>query len=86
MADDDAGSASREPSTSERRLERAWEAADGDPDLEDDLGYDGMALDVLVTSNSDKKVMFLPRSEEALRDDAYIVADFDLAVDPVERT
>lgn len=66
-------------------LERAWAAVDDDPDLEADLGYEAIPLDVLVTSNRDTKVMFLPRSEEKIRDETYVIADEELACDPIEQ-
>lgn len=86
MADDDVGTTTNPETPSEEEIEQRWDVVDDDPDLEDDLGYEAISLDVLVTSNTDKKVMLLPRSEEWIRDDAYVIADFDLACDPVEHT
>lgn len=71
---------------SEAELEAVWEDVPDDPDPIDDLGFDLMELDVLVTSNSDKKVMLLPSNEEQIRDDAYVIADFELTVDPLDMT
>lgn len=87
MADDAPRSATDggEPGPDEEVLEDRWEAAPSDPDLGEDLGYEHQMLDVLVTSNSDKKVMVLPRAEDWVEDDAYLIADFELACDPVER-
>lgn len=84
-SDSDAVDCTGADAEEEARLEAAWDDADADPDLEEDLGYEAVSLDVLVTSNSDRKVMVLPRAEEWIRDDAYIVADFELACDPVEQ-
>lgn len=85
MADDGSRSAQDGESLTEDELEERWEEVDSDPDLSADLEYDLEQLDVLVTSNSDKKVMVLPRAEEWVEEDAYLIADFELACDPVER-
>lgn len=89
MADDRPRSTSSddgsEETLSEEALEKLWEEVDSDPALSEDLGYELEKLDVLVTSNSDKKVMVLPRAEEWVEDDAYFIADYELACDPVER-
>lgn len=84
MADDSQRTADEGAEPSERELERRWESVDSDPDLGDDLGYELLSLDVLVTSNSDKKLMMLPREEDWIREDAYVIADFELGCDPVE--
>lgn len=83
MADEGTSRASAAPS--EEELRRRWETADDDPDLEADLGYEAVNLDVLVTSSSEPKVMLMPADPEHLRDDAYVVADQRTATDPVER-
>lgn len=85
MADDGSRSAQDGEPISEAALEASWEAVDSDPDLAEDLGYDLETLDVLVTSNSDKKVMVLPRAEEWVEEDAYLIADYELACDPIEK-
>lgn len=82
---DDRTMAADEGVVDEDEIERRWDAAPEDPDLNEDLGYELEPLDVLVTSNSDKKLMMLPRCDEMIREDAYIIADFDLGCDPVER-
>ena len=83
MVDERTSEASAVPSEAE--LEERWAAVDADPDLEEDLGYEAMDLDVLVTSSSEPKVMLLPADQAELRDDAYVVADMAFAEDPVER-
>lgn len=70
---------------SEAEIEARWETADADPDLADDLEYELEELDVLVTSNTDKKVMVLPRAKDWVEEDSYFIADFELACDPIER-
>lgn len=84
MAEDESVTAGDGDEPTAKELERRWDAVDDDPDLEEDLGYDLKQLDVLVTSNSDKKLMMLPRSEEWIREDAYLIADFEMGCDPIE--
>lgn len=82
MADEETRSSAE---LDEATLEQQWENVDDDPDLAADLGYELVPLDVLVTSNNDKKLMMLPRCDEMIRDDAYITADFELGCDPLDR-
>lgn len=82
---DDGTMAADDGEVDEAELERRWDAAPDDPDLHEDLGYELEPMDVLVTSNSDKKLMMLPRCDEMIREDAYVIADVDLGCNPVER-
>lgn len=90
MADDDPAVSEEDAvdgaSATDADISAAWDAAPDDPDPIEDLGYDLMELDVLVTSNTDKKVMLLPSDEEQIRDDAYVIADFELSCDPLDMT
>ena len=83
MVDERTSTTSAEPS--EEELQRRWAAADADPDLEEDLGYEAVNLDVLVTSSSEPKVMLMPADPADLHDDVFVVADMETADDPVER-
>lgn len=71
----------------EAELEKLWDNTSADPHLNEDLGYEMTELDILETSNtvqSGEKVMVLPQSDEQVEEDAYIIADYDMAVDPLE--
>lgn len=85
MTDDSSESEGEHRGLAEDVLEERWEAADADPDLFEDLDYELEKLDVLVTSNNDKKVMVLPRAEDWVEEDAYLIADYELACDPIDR-
>ncbi|WP_256394084.1 hypothetical protein [Natronoarchaeum rubrum] len=53
-----------------------WEALPMDPDPKADLGYEPLELDVISAENrGENQLLFLPTDEEALRADAFIVAD-----------
>ncbi|GAA0230291.1 hypothetical protein ACFFQF_13855 [Haladaptatus pallidirubidus] len=52
-----------------------WKQLPADPDLEGDLGYKLDEWDVIRASKNDGRLMFLPKDEEMLRDDAFILAD-----------
>ncbi|SIR19632.1 hypothetical protein SAMN05421858_1782 [Haladaptatus litoreus] len=53
-----------------------WKRLPADPDLEGDLGYEIDEWDVIRASDNDKgRLMFLPKDEEMLRDDAFILAE-----------
>ncbi|WP_049970213.1 hypothetical protein [Haladaptatus cibarius] len=53
-----------------------WKQLPADPDLEGDLGYEIDEWDVIRASKNDKgRLMFLPKDEEMLRDDAFILAE-----------
>lgn len=62
-----------------------WEAVPMDPDPESDLGYDPIEWDVVSTDTGGRKqLLFLPADEDALRSDAFIVAERDAVADVVE--
>ncbi|MCL9814847.1 hypothetical protein [Natranaeroarchaeum aerophilus] len=56
-----------------------------DPDIETDLGYEPAELDVVTVDrlNRDQR-LFLPTDEDALHEDAFIVADADAVCDLVD--
>lgn len=60
--------------------EQEWAEAADDPDLEDDLGYRPLALDV-VAAEQYEQLLLLPSDEDQLRKDAFIVAGEDDMVD-----
>ncbi|WP_435154501.1 hypothetical protein [Haladaptatus sp. DFWS20] len=52
-----------------------WKGVPSDPDLEGDLGYELDEWDVIrAKKNGTGRLMFLPKDEELLRDDAFILA------------
>ena len=51
-----------------------WEQLHGDPDLRADLGYDPLDLEVFEVAGNDQ-FMILPRDEDMVREDAFIIAD-----------
>lgn len=53
-----------------------WERLRMDPDPQDDLGYEPSEWDVLsVETDGRSQRLFLPADEDALHEDAFIVAD-----------
>jgi hypothetical protein len=63
-----------------------WETVPMDPDPEDDLGYDPLEWDVVSTDTAGREqLLFLPADEDALHEDAFIVADADAVCDLVEQ-
>lgn len=61
-------------------LERAWENADEDPDLERDLGYRPFDVEVVVAEQYGQ-LLFLPSDDELLEADSFVVADESLVTD-----
>jgi len=61
-------------------LERAWAAADDDPDLERDLGYRPFDVEVVVAEQYGQ-LLFLPSDDELLEQDSFVVADESLVMD-----
>lgn len=51
-----------------------WERLPGDPDLRTDLEYAPLDLEVFEMEVSDR-LMILPRDEDMVREDAFIIAD-----------
>lgn len=49
-----------------------WERLPSDPDLREDLGYELLDLEAYETEGD--RVLFLPRDEDMLRNEAFIVA------------
>lgn len=59
---------------------RDWEQLPGDPNLATDLGYAPLDLEVFEM-NVDDRLMILPRDEDMVRDDAFMIADGSALVD-----
>ena len=66
-------------------LETNWRDQTVDPDLEEDLGYELIAWEKINVVDNDDQVIFLPNSEEQLRDDAFIVSDKSAVCDLTDR-
>ena len=63
-----------------------WETLPMDPDPKEDLGYEPLEWDVVSANQSGKdQLLFLPADEDALHQDAFIVADADSVCDVTER-
>ena len=53
-----------------------WKALPTNPDPMEDLGYDPLEWDVVSAQSSGRnQLLFLPADEDALRADAFIVAE-----------
>lgn len=52
-----------------------WEQIAADPHPERDLGYEMLDWDVVKANNRAGHLIFLPRDDDYLREDAFIVAD-----------
>lgn len=52
---------------------REWEELPSDPDLYDDLGYEMLDLEAYETEGD--RILFLPKDEDMIRNEAFIVAD-----------
>jgi len=61
-------------------LERAWAAADDDPDLERDFGYRPFDVEVVVAEQYGQ-LLFVPSDDELLEQDSFVVADESLVMD-----
>lgn len=61
-------------------LEREWDDADEDPDLERDLGYQPFDVEVVVAEQYGQ-LLFLPSDDDILEADSFVVADESLVVD-----
>ena len=57
-----------------------WEQLPGDPDLRADLEYAPLDLEVFEMEVSDQ-LMILPRDEDMVREDAFIIADESALLD-----
>lgn len=58
-----------------------WAQVSDDPDLQDDLGYEMIDLEIIQANNKAEQYMFLPQDEEMLTEEAFIVAEPDSVVD-----
>jgi hypothetical protein len=63
------------PPVSRSATRRDWEQVPADPDLHDDLGYTLCDLEAYETDED--RVLFLPRDEDMIRDEAFIIAGED---------
>ena len=62
-----------------------WESLRMDPDAAEDLGYESTELDIVSVERSDRdQRLFLPADEDALRSDAFIVADESDVADVIQ--
>lgn len=52
-----------------------WEGRPVDPDPYEDLGYDPVPWERISVVDDTDRVIFLPDSEEQLKDDAFIVTE-----------
>jgi hypothetical protein len=55
-----------------------WEKVPSDPDLKADLGYD--LLDLEAHESDDDHVLFLPRDEDMIRDENFLIVRKDSIV------
>lgn len=55
-------------------LPEEWQDEPVDPDLEEHLGYELIAWERINVVDNPDQIIFLPDSEEQLRDDAFIVS------------
>jgi hypothetical protein len=62
-----------------------WERLSADPDPEQDLGYRLADWDVVESNNTANHLIFLPKDDDLLKDDAFIVADPESVCDVRER-
>jgi hypothetical protein len=71
------------PATSTENEEDVnWWDVGQNPDAHEDLGYELVDLDVIHHDPGQRdQVLVLPRDEDMLRDDAFLVADADDLVD-----
>lgn len=65
-------SGSDEPIMKRPASRAEWEAVPTDPDLEADLGYE--VVDLEVFEADDDHLLYLPHDEDMLRDEAFIIA------------
>ncbi len=61
-----------------------WEAVSTDPDLAADFGYALLELEVIRTGDDREQVIVLPKDEDLLRGDAFLVVDEDALYDVTE--
>lgn len=68
-------------STMEAMSLNDWEELPSDPDPSSDLGYEAADWDVVQASNGSGQLIFLPKDDEMLKEDAFIVAERDSVCD-----
>lgn len=62
-----------------------WESTPADPDPKQDLGYAGIKWDVIQTERRQQShLLFLPRDEELLGQEAFVIATESSVVSTVE--
>lgn len=61
-----------------------WEDVSTDPDLAADFGYALLELEVIRTGDDENQVIVLPKDEDLLRGDAFLVVDEDALYDVAE--
>lgn len=76
MTDDDGSGLQSDP--------RDPEAMSPNPDLSEDLGYDLVDLDVITVDDPREQVLVMPKDEEMLHDDMFLVANPGALVDLVD--
>ncbi|WP_246391661.1 hypothetical protein [Halosimplex pelagicum] len=62
-----------------------WRDQPVDPDLEENLGYELIAWEKINVVDDPDQVIFLPDSEEQLRDDAFIVSSESAVCDLTDK-
>jgi len=64
------------------RSRAEWELLSADPDPAVDLGYVGTEWDVIRTDRKrNSHVLFLPKDEQLLRQEAFVIAEASAVVD-----
>ena len=59
-----------------------WESLSADPDPKADLGYVGTDWDVIRTTQKEQShLLFLPKDEQLLKQEAFVIADESSVVD-----
>lgn len=62
-----------------------WESLAADPDPKRDLGYTGGEWDVIRTDRQRMShLLFLPRDEELLKQEAFVIASESSVVDMID--
>ncbi|MFC7139031.1 hypothetical protein ACFQMA_04160 [Halosimplex aquaticum] len=69
----------------ETELPSDWRDQPVDPDLEENLGYEMIAWEKINVVDNPDQVIFLPNSEDQLRDDAFIVSNKDSVCDLTDK-
>jgi hypothetical protein len=76
MTDDDDSGLRSEPQN--------LEAIPPNPDLSEDLGYDLVDLDIITVDNPREQVLVMPKDEEMIHDDMFLVANPGALVDLID--